>query len=374
MNLETILAKTDEIAAGVVAANAGRVDADGAFPQASVDALAAAGLLGLVSAEEVGGLGQAHRAAALVVERLARECASTAMVACMHFAGTAVLEAHGSLEVRRGAAAGKHLSTLAFSEVGSRSAFWAPVGTATAVAGGVQLDGQKSFVTSAHHATAYIWSSKPMTGPEASSLWLVPADAAGLDKSATFDGFGLRGNDSAAVNGSGVVVPVENRLGTCGGGFGIMMATVLPLFNAMSAGVSVGLMESAVSRSGAHAAATRHTHAGTSLAELPAIRAYIARMAIQKDMARALLLDTLDALEKGRPDAMLRVLQCKAAAAEAALEVVNTAMRVCGGAAFRKDGGIERLARDARAAAVMAPTSDQLFDFIGKALCGLPLF
>ena len=71
---------------------------------------------------------------------------------------------------------------------------------------------------------------------------------------------------------------------------------------------------------------------------------------------------------------MLRVMQVKAAAAEAALEVTDTAMRVCGGAAFRKDLGIERYFRDARAASVMAPTSDVLYDFIGKAVCGMPVF
>jgi isovaleryl-CoA dehydrogenase len=48
-------------------------------------------------------------------------------------------------------------------------------------------------------------------------------------------------------------------------------------------------------------------------------------------------------------------------------------MRLCGGAAFRKDVGIERRFRDARAARVMAPTTDALEDFIGRALCGLPL-
>jgi alkylation response protein AidB-like acyl-CoA dehydrogenase len=68
------------------------------------------------------------------------------------------------------------------------------------------------------------------------------------------------------------------------------------------------------------------------------------------------------------------VLECKAACNDAALEVCDTAMRVCGGAAFRGDVGVERYFRDARAGAVMAPTSDALYDFIGKAVCGQPLF
>ena len=65
---------------------------------------------------------------------------------------------------------------------------------------------------------------------------------------------------------------------------------------------------------------------------------------------------------------MLRVLEVKAAAAEAASEVTDLAMRVCGGAAFRKEIGVERRFRDARAARVMAPTTDALLDFVGRAI------
>jgi alkylation response protein AidB-like acyl-CoA dehydrogenase len=68
------------------------------------------------------------------------------------------------------------------------------------------------------------------------------------------------------------------------------------------------------------------------------------------------------------------VLQSKAATGEAALEVVGTCMRVCGGAAYRRDVGVERAFRDAQASTVMGPTSDILYDFVGKAICGLPLF
>ena len=60
----------------------------------------------------------------------------------------------------------------------------------------------------------------------------------------------------------------------------------------------------------------------------------------------------------GRADATLRVLQVKAVAAEAAAEVADGVMRLCGGAAFRKDIGVERRFRDSLAARVMAPTTD----------------
>jgi alkylation response protein AidB-like acyl-CoA dehydrogenase len=67
-------------------------------------------------------------------------------------------------------------------------------------------------------------------------------------------------------------------------------------------------------------------------------------------------------------------LEIKAAAAEAALSVAALGMRVCGGAAYRKEVGVERRFRDAQAASVMAPTTDVLYDFIGKAICGQELF
>jgi alkylation response protein AidB-like acyl-CoA dehydrogenase len=70
----------------------------------------------------------------------------------------------------------------------------------------------------------------------------------------------------------------------------------------------------------------------------------------------------------------LRVLESKAATGESAAMVCDLAMRVCGGAAFRKEVGVERVFRDSRASLVMGPTTDVLYDFIGKAVCGLPLF
>ncbi len=364
----------DDIATRVVAQLSTAVDRDGAFPEAGILALGKAGALGILSAKEVGGLGLGPRDAAMAVERVARECGSTAMVLCMHLCGAAVLEKFGPRNVRQAAAAGKHLSTLGFSEEGARSHFWAPVSTAEKRGDDIALSARKSFVTSAHHATAYVWSSKPVAPGAPSTIWLVPASTPGIRVTSKFDGLGLRGNDSAPVVAEGATIPESARLGEDGKGFSIMLEVVLPLFNVMSTGFAVGLMEAATSRTAEHAKRSRLEHAGSSIADLPTIRAYIARMRVKTDMVRALLLDTLDAMERGRPDAVLRVLESKAAAGEAASEVLDLALRVCGGAAFRKDVGVERIFRDARASTVMAPTTDVLYEFIGKAVCGMEVF
>lgn len=364
----------EKIAVEVIRPAAAEIDQTGAFPRAAMDALSQGGLLGLISARDVGGMGAGLRAAALVIERIAQECASTAMVLCMHYAGTAVIEAYGPLSVRQEIAEGKHITTLAFSERGSRSHFWAPTSTAAAHNGTVHLDAAKSWVTSAGEADSYVWSSRPMTAEGVSTIWLVPANAAGLSVAGAFNGLGLRGNASSPVNAKQVALERSAMLGPDGGGFDIMMSVVLPYFQIMNTAFSVGTMDAATRKAAEHVAGTKLEHMGSGLSDLPTVRAYIARMRIKTDMARALLLDTLDAVEKGRADAMLRVLEVKAAAGEASTEVTDLAMRVCGGAAFRKDVGVERHFRDARAATVMAPTTDVLYDFIGKAVCGMPLF
>ncbi len=369
-----VLEAIDRIARQVIAPAADQVDRQGAFPRAAIDALGQAGLLGLTVDTAVGGLGQGPRVAALVVERIARECGSTAMVVCMHYAATAVLEKHAAESVRREVAAGRHLSTLAFSELGSRSMFWAPVSSAQKTDRGIRLNARKSFSTSSRNATSFVWSSRPVAAEGASTIWLVSRAADGLRPGGEFDGLGLRGNDSGPLTAEDLYVPEASRLGEDGQGLSIMLEVVLPVFNLLSTACSVGLMAASTARTAAHASGVRFEHTGSALAELPTIRAYIARMQIATDMARCLMLDAAAAIEGGREDTMLRVLECKAAAGEAAAEVTELAMRVCGGAAFRKDVGVERYFRDARAANVMAPTTDQLYDFIGKALCGLPVF
>jgi len=292
----------------------------------------------------------------------------------MHYCGAAVLEAYGPVDVRRRIARGEYVTTLAFSEVGSRSMFWAPLSTAVAAGETVRLDAQKSWVTSAGQADGYVWSSMPVDAEGASTLWLVPGDAADLKVGAPFDGLGLRGNSSSPMTASGVEVPASAMLGADGGGFDLMLGVVLPYFQVMNAAFSVGTASSATAKAAQHAAGTRFEHLDQSVADNPVARANVARMRVRTDAAGALLLDTLTALETGRADATLRVLEVKALASETATEVTDLAMRVCGGAAFRKEVAVERHFRDARAASVMAPTTDTLYDFIGRVACGLPLF
>jgi alkylation response protein AidB-like acyl-CoA dehydrogenase len=104
------------------------------------------------------------------------------------------------------------------------------------------------------------------------------------------------------------------------------------------------------------------------------VRTRLATAQIDLMQARALLDQTARQIDEGAPGAQLGVLALKAAAAEMAIRVTDEAMRACGGAAYSRHLPLERSFRDARAATIMAPTTDVLRDLLGRAITGQELF
>ena len=367
-------------AADVAGRHAADVDSRARFPAESIDALARDGLLGLCVPVALGGKGQGPRAFVGVVEELAQACASTTMIYVMHVAATQAIAASATLadrdEILRAIAAGRHLTTLALSEKGSRSHFWAPVSRLEERDGGWVTSAQKSWVTSAGHADSYVASAQrpAAASPLESVIYLARRGTAGMRVAGGFDGLGLRGNDSAPVAIDGLRLAAGDLLSPMGQGATMMLEVILPWFALGTAAMGNGLSRAAVAATATHLTGQGFEHTGTRLRDLPNLRARLAEMSVRTAQSRALLGHAVDAVEAGADDASLLVLQARLAALEAAVDVTDRALKACGGAAFSKHLPIERLFRDARAGWVMAPTVDHLHDFIGKALTGLPLF
>jgi alkylation response protein AidB-like acyl-CoA dehydrogenase len=383
MTHDMAVSKAREIARKVLAPSAVQNDKAGQFSTEAVEALGESGLLGLMLPTDVGGSGLGPRTFADVVATLAEADASVAMVYLMHILGTASISAARAsaaptvTPILREIGAGRHLSTLAFSEAGSRSHFWAPVSRARRNGNGVYINAKKSWVTSAGYTQSYVVSSLAPEGkgPTDSTLYLVTAGTRGLAVAGPWDGLGLRANASAPITLEECEVPSGFQLTDDGAGFPAMLNVVLPLFNLGTACVAVGLCRAVVAGTASHLKTAKFEHLGQNLGEsLPTLRAQLATMQIDTDGLSARIDDLVDNLEKPRETTMLRVLEAKAAAGDVAISVTSAAMRVCGGAAFSKHLGIERLFRDAHAGAVMAPTGDVLREFIGKSLLGIPLF
>jgi alkylation response protein AidB-like acyl-CoA dehydrogenase len=189
----------------------------------------------------------------------------------------------------------------------------------------------------------------------------------------TFRGLGLRGNASAPMTFD-LAVGDGDRIGESGTGFGLMLQVVMPWFNLGNAAVSLGLSRAAVHAAVGHAAGARLEHLGESLAQLPTIRAQLARLALELATTWSYVEAAARSIAAPDEATTLYVLGVKAVANDAALRITDAAMRVCGGAAFSEHLQLERFFRDARAGTVMAPTADVLYDFYGKAITGQPLF
>jgi alkylation response protein AidB-like acyl-CoA dehydrogenase len=381
MNHETAISTAKEIADRVLAPAVRQNDKEGRFSTEAVEALGQAGFLGLTLPAELGGAGLGLRTFAAVTGILAEADASVAMVYLMHQCATATIAAARRTaaieQILKEIATGKHLSTLAFSEAGSRSHFWAPVSRARRNCHGVLLTAKKSWVTSAGWAQSYVVSTLAPEGkgPTDSTLYVVPAAISGLSVEGAWDGMGLRANASAPMVLEDCEVSPELQLTDDGQGFPAMLNLSLPPFNLGSAAVSLGLCRAAVTATAAHLQNARFEHLGQSLGEsLPTLRAQLGQMQIDTDGLSARVADLVSHLEQPRETTLLRILETKAAAGDTAIAVTSAAMRVCGGSAFSKRLSVERLFRDAHAGAVMAPTGDVLREFIAKAVLGMPLF
>ncbi len=378
-----LVAQAIALSDGPLTRNAAVTDQQAKFPEENLGAIAAAGFYGLCIGRDLGGLGGGPRAFCAVAEEFARSCASTAMIFVMHTSGAQAIGASQILGDRepllRQIAAGKHLTTLALSEKGSRSQFWAPVSQLTATPDGFVTSAAKSWVTSANFADSYVASAqKPNAqSPLESTLYVARTDAAAIRPQPGFDGLGLRGNDSAPVTIEHLALTRRDLVTEPGAGADTMLQVILPWFAIGTAAMAHGLCRAAVSATAAHLSSTTFEHTGTALRDLPVLRARLAQMSVRTEASRALLERALGEIEAASAEAPLFVLSARKAALEAAVDVTDLALKACGGAAFsRQTRGIsvERLFRDARAGWVMAPTVDHLDDFIGKALTGLPLF
>lgn len=364
----------------IIAREADRVDRESRFPHESIEAMRAAGLLGAAVPARFGGADASARELSNVIRQAGGACTSTGMVYGMHVIATKTIAAGagegGELANALFAIAeGRHLTTLAFSERGTRSHFWAQVSRAERVVDGVRFDADKSWVTAARVAETYVCAvgAPDADDSKVTELYLVDRTAPGVEPLAAFDGLGACGNGSSPVRMRGVEVGDDRRLGEPASGFGLMMTATLPWFVLCCASCCVGLSEQAVRIAADHLGSSRLEHLDDRLSDLAVNRARLGEAEIRLAQARALLERVADQLDAGAPD-QVDLLALKAAAAEASIAITDELMRACGGAAYSRHLPLERLFRDARAAAVMAPTTEVLRDLLGRTRVGMPLF
>src|SRR4051794_4510672 len=367
------------------APRAERHDRDASFPFDDYADLRTEGLLSLCVPERYGGLGADFETYCLVAEQLAQGNASTALTFNMHCLvmlmmgpiaddmamGPAVRERH------------ENLRTVKFREVVEEGAFYGqphsepveqgetdtelgPGGrrfgtTARKVEGGYVVNGRKFFVSLAGCAPYYATPAIRL-GDEPwieRTLYLqVPKDAPGVSFIGDWDSMGMRGTVSRDMVLEKVFVPDDAEV-LPPGLFGAMYNAFPHLFLSFSA-TFLGVMQAAYD--GALAYLTGRMPGAPALhTEAAAKGPAIAEMLFTLESARALYYRAISEAEvDAPPDAVQRARAAHVTVQRAVVAVTQEAIRVCGGRAFLKRHPLERYARDARAAALMRPWTQEI--------------
>jgi alkylation response protein AidB-like acyl-CoA dehydrogenase len=369
----------DEIIRDVVAPNAARVDAEGAFPRESIDALGQAGFLALTIPRSDGGIGATPAEFSDVVFRLAKSCASVAMVYVMHVTSLNSLIALPDDQLRR-----QYLDTIirdrllvteAISEPGSGSQWWSVASTAERLDDGYRIVADKSFATSAGHADLYIVSTRT---PGAASdrdhaIFAVRADQGDITFG-QWNGLGLAGNSSTWIKfRSDVGEDALLYSGDDGSGLRRYNEVNQPLYHlgvgSAYLGIGTAAYDACLARIRSRKYAGNPSGFGSSLSQYPIARRHIGEMAIRLAGPRSMLAELARRIEAGDKLDDLAVLMtaCKVAAAEAAADVAKEAMMASGGIAYSRGPlTIERHLRDALAASLMGPNDDFCKELVGR--------
>jgi alkylation response protein AidB-like acyl-CoA dehydrogenase len=378
--LRSLLGAARELADTVVAPNADREDAAALWPEPAMRALAHSGLLGLNVPEALGGHGQGLTALVRIAEVLAQASPSTALCYAMHCVGSAVIAAKATDYQKQAylepIARGQHITTLALSEPGTGLHFYVPRTRLSRAGDGYIVDGTKSFITNGAHADSYVVSTVDVasgTSEGTFSCVLVDAFAPGLQWDDEWRGFGMRSNSSRTARLNGVHVPAHNLLGAEGDQVWYVFDVVAPYFLSAMSGTYLGTASEAFASARAHPGSRRYAHTGELLAATPTRAHRLGELWTELEATRQLIYSAARRADEADAEALLAILASKAAAGDTAVRVSNEAMTLTGGVSYRENSKLARLLRDARACHVMAPTTDILKTWVGRALVNLPL-
>ncbi|MEV4711810.1 acyl-CoA dehydrogenase family protein [Micromonospora sp. NPDC049374] len=341
-----------------------------------VGKLGEVGFLGLTIAEEYGGSGGDHLAYCLVLEELGRGDSAVRGIVSVSLGLVAKSVAtHGTPEQRERwlpqLCSGTALGCFALTEPDSGSD--AAALTTRAVRDGDDwlLTGRKTFITNGTTAdVALLFARTGGPGHRGITAFLVPTDSPGLTRSEIKGKLGLRGQATAELVLDAVRVPDTARLGDCGAGFKLALATLAKGRMSVAAGcvgIAQGCLDAAVSYAG-----TR-TQFGKPIAGHQLVQQLLAGIAVDTAAARLLVWRVADLIDRGEPFAT-EASMAKLFASEAAVRAANDAIQVYGGYGYIDEYPVGKYLRDARVATLYEGTSQIQQLLIGRALTGVNAF
>ncbi|HWB71411.1 MAG TPA: acyl-CoA dehydrogenase family protein [Egibacteraceae bacterium] len=356
-----------------IAPRAPAIDADAEFPWDVKQLLASNGLLGLHIPEGYGGGGADAITFALLIEEIARVCASSSLIpGAQKLGATPILMAADEEQKKRWLpplASGQELISYCLSETGAGSDAASMRTTAARDGDGWVLDGTKAWITGAGVSSAYVVMAKtdPDAGSHGISAFYVRADDEGFSVGRKEDKLGIRGSPTCQVHLDGCRIPGDRLIGPQGEGFRIAMWALdhtRMTIGAQAVGIAQGAIDYCIGY------LRQREQFGKPIGSFQGLQFMLADMATETEAARQLVYTAAAKADRGDEDLRLFSAYAKCKAGDVAMRVTTDGVQLLGGYGYVRDYPLERYMRDAKITQIYEGTQQIQRVVIARELLG----
>jgi alkylation response protein AidB-like acyl-CoA dehydrogenase len=334
-----------------IAPFAAEVDEQARFPQEALDALNATGLSAVHVGEEYGGQGADALATCIVIEEVARVCASSSLIPAVNKLGSMPLILSGSEDLKKRyltpLAAGTAMFSYCLSEPDAGSDAVSMKTRAERDGDTYVLNGVKRWITNAGVSEFYtvMAVTDPTARSKGISAFVVEKSDEGVSFGAPEKKLGIKGSPTREVYFDNVRIPADRMIGAEGTGFATAMRT-LDHTRVTIAAQALGIAQGALDYASAYVKERKQF--GKAIAEFQGIQFMLADMAMKLTAARQLTYAAAAKSERGDSDLTYFGAAAKCFASDVAMEVTTDAVQLLGGYGYTRDYPLERMMRDAK--------------------------
>ena len=353
---QALRAATRELAEDKIAPRAAEVDRTSEFPQDVYEALVKADLHAVHIPVEYGGAGGDALAAVIVIEEVARACASSSLIPGVNKLGTVPLLLAGSEDLKARylppVARGEGMFSYALSEPEAGSDAAAMRTRAVRTGSGYVLNGVKRWITNAGVSKYYtvMAVTNPDAGSNGISAFVIEASDEGFTFGAPEHKLGIKGSPTRELYFDDCLVPSDRLIGTEGEGFKIALRTLdhtRITIAAQAVGIGQGALDYALGY------VKERKQFGKAVAEFQGVQFMLADMAMKLEAARQLTYVAAARSDRAMagetvPDLTFISSACKCLASDTAMSVTTDAVQLLGGYGYVNDYPVERMMRDAK--------------------------
>jgi len=346
-----ILNTVKNIAREKIRPRAAEIDEKAEFPWDTVRTYAANGILAPLLPEKYGGIEAEYLLFSMILEEIAKICASSALILIAQADGMLPILCGGSEELKMkylpGLARGK-LAAIAATEPEAGSDILSMKSRAVHKGNAYVLNGRKIFTTNGSIADVITVYARTDSKKEGKGItpFVVEKGSKGLIYGKNENKMGMRGALNSQLFFEDLVVPEENRIGDEGEGMTNLMAT-LDTSRLFSASQAVGLAQGAIDEVVDYA--KQRVQFSRTLAKFQAIQFMIADMVAATEAARLLTRQAAVYLDKKKWNiAPQFCAMAKFTASDTAMRVTTDAVQIMGGYGYMKEFPLERMMRDAK--------------------------